>query len=323
MKIAILDGNNLAYKAYSVMKEGRSGLLTNSFGVPTTVIFSLLRTFHSLVVKSQFDHMVICWDTSGSYYRRGLFPLYKKHRVYTDMKDYFAELDAAREHLGIMGFNQAVAKGIEADDVIGYLAHSFKGMGHKVVVVSDDKDFYQIVKPGIRIYRPIKDNFISVDEVQEEFDLPPHELPRIKAITGEDTDFIPGVCTVDSKEMKLIKCNLGEKTAIKMVKGMKTLGEAIEKWEDKPKTKRPFKQILLDNKQQILMSYKLARIRTKEKYYLEWEKVLLKGLMETVLVKKPVKLKTVIKLKNDLEFKAINVPFILRGVGINLGVKTL
>ncbi len=324
MRIAILDGNNLAYKSYSVFKESRSGLLTNSFGVPTTVIFSLLRTFHSLVQKTQFDHVVICWDTSGSYYRRGLFPLYKKHRVYTDMKDYFLELDACREHLEIMGFNQAIAKGIEADDSIGFLAHTFKDQGHKVVVVSDDKDFYQIVRPGIKIYRPIKDCFMSLDEVLEEFEgVPPRELPRIKAITGEGTDFIPGVCDIDEKEMKLIKCNLGEKTAIKMIKGMKTLGEAIEKWQDNPKTKRPFKDILVAKKKQILMSYKLARIRTKEKYYLDWEKVLLKGLMETVLVKRKVKLKTVIKLKNDLEFKAINLPFILRGVGIDLGVKSL
>src|SRR5690348_6984651 len=131
MRIALIDGNNLAYKSYSAFKEGKGGLLTNSVGIPTTVIFSLLNTFENLTKNVQFDRIVLFWDVTGSYYRKSLFKFYKKHRKYVDMADYFAELDSAREHFERMGVNQIILKGFEADDLIGYLAHKLKYMGNK------------------------------------------------------------------------------------------------------------------------------------------------------------------------------------------------
>lgn len=318
MKIAIVDGNNLAFKAYASFKESRQGLLFNSVGIPTTVLFSLLRTFSDLANKTSFDRIILCWDTSGSYYRRGIFKLYKKHRKYIDMKDYFEELDAARRHFDILGFNQAVAKGVEADDVIGFLAHSYRKQGHKIVIISDDKDFYQIIKKGIKIYRPCMEKFISTEEISDEYDFHPSRLAMVKAITGEDGDFIPGACEVDEKNIKLIKCSLGEKTAIKILGNHKTISQAIEAWQDNPKSTRPFKEILVKRKNQILKSLKLARIRVKEKYYLDWEIPLLKELVAKSLEERTPKLRTVIRLKNDLEFKTVNMPYILKQMGIKL-----
>jgi DNA polymerase-1 len=234
------------------------------------------------------------------------------------MQDYFAELDAAREHLETLGFNQIVAKGIEADDLIGYIAHTLRALNHNVIVVSDDKDFYQIVRKGIKIYRPIKEEFKTFDDVVDEFGMHPRELPRIKAITGEDTDLIPGICELDKENLKLIKCGLGEKTAMKMVMGKKSLSEAIETWQDPPRTKRPWKEKLVTNKNRIFMSYKLARIRVKLKHYLDWEKELLKDIDKRALEDKRPKLKTVIRLKSFLEFKTVNIVNVLKNLGINV-----
>lgn len=318
MKIAIVDGNNLAFKAYASIKDSRGGLLKNSYGVPTTVIFSLIRTFADLAEKTSFDRIVLCWDITGSYYRRGIFKLYKKHRKYIDMKDYFEELDSAREHFGTFGFNQITAKGIEADDLIGYLAHTFVKQDHKVVVVSDDKDYYQIVKKDVKIWRPIKAEFKTYEDVVDEWDLKPFEIPRAMAITGESGDFIPGVCGIDDKKMELIKCGLGDKTAVKIIKGRKSLTEAIEQWQDNPKAKRQWKPIMLEKKNMIFKSYKLARIRTKIKHYLDWEKELLKDVEVKALEEKKPKIKTVVRLKNYLEFKTINIVYILKKLGIKV-----
>jgi DNA polymerase-1 len=316
MKIAIIDGNNLSFKIFSAMKESRGGLLKSTMGVPTTVIFGMLRTLNFLAMKTSFDKVVICWDVSGSYYRKKLFKLYKAHRKYVDMKDYFEELDSARMYLRKLGINQAIAKGIEADDVIGFLSHKFVDMGHSAVIVSDDKDFFQVTKHCVKIYRPVKDEFINESEVFEQFGMKPHLLPRIKAITGEDTDFIPGCCDINEKDKKLIKCGLGEKTAMKLLAGKKDLKDAIEnceleKWKDKLKEKR----------KQIFLSYKLAKIRTKVDKYQDWERPLLYMAIEDAFEERKIKVRKVSRLINMLEIKAMNVPFILKRLGVKLDVE--
>jgi 5'-3' exonuclease len=316
MKIAILDGNNIAFGIYSTFKESPRGLLRNSFGVPTTVIFGLLRTFSVLAEKTSFDRIVICWDVTGSKYRKKIFPLYKSHRKYVDMKDYFDELDSARLYIEKFGFNQLIAPGIEADDVIGYFSSFLVEKGNEVIIISDDKDFFQLVRKGIKIYRPIKDMFVTRRFVVDEFGVSPKVLIKAKAITGEDTDFIPGVCDINVEEKKLIKCRLGIANALKILNGKKTLVEAIDtcsidKWKNKLKEKR----------EQILVSYKLARIRNKEKFYEDWELNLLKSLEPKALEERQVKIKEIVKLSNDLEIKAFSVPLVLRKIGIKMDKK--
>lgn len=313
MKIAILDGNNIAFGIYSSFKESPRGLLRNSFGVPTTVIFGLLRTFSALAQKTSFDRIVICWDVTGSKYRKKIFPLYKSHRKYVDMKDYFGELDSARAYIEKFGFNQLIAPGIEADDVIGYFSSFLVKNGDEVIIISDDKDFFQLTRKGIKIYRPIKNEFVTKSFVMEEFGVKPKILIKAKAITGEDTDFIPGICDINVEEKKLIKCGLGISNALKILNGKKTLTEAIDtctmdRWKDKLKVKR----------NQILLSYKLARIRNKEKYYEDWELKILKSLEPKALEERRVKVKDIAKLANDLEIKAFSVPLTLRKIGIKM-----
>jgi DNA polymerase-1 len=314
MKVAILDGNNMSFAIYSQFKESRGGLLKTSMGIPTTVIFGLLRTLDALVKKTEFDRIAICWDVSGSYYRRKLYPLYKKHRKYIDMKDYFAELDSARKYLEIFGVNQCIAKGIEADDIMGYLAWSLKEQGHRVVIISNDKDFYQVLKKeSIKIYRPIMDQFKTERDIVEESGVKPKQLIRMKALMGEDSDFIPGCLDVDETNMKLIKCQFGEAAARKVLFEKKNLADAIdnceiEKWKERLKAKR----------KQIMVSYKLARIRTKEEMYEDWEKELLKGLVDKATQQNQIKVKKILRINNDLEIKLVNIPQVLRRLGIKV-----
>ena len=316
MRVGILDGNNMAFKAFAAMKESRGGLLTNSVGVPTTVLFSLLRTLSDLSAKIKFDRIIVCWDITGSYYRREFFPLYKKHRKYIDMQDYFAELDACRDHLEQLGINQVIVKGIEADDLIGIIAHKLRPT-HRVIIISDDKDFYQVVREGIKIWRPIVNQFKTCDDVIEEYGNNYAKLlPRIKAITGEDGDFIPGVQDIDEKNMKLIKCGLGEKTAMKIL-GKQRLYEAIHNWKDNPKSKKQWGPLLLAKENQIMKSWKLARIRVKIKQYKDWEQKLLENIEIKVLEEKKPSLKKVLRLKEFLEFKILNLVGVLKSLGVN------
>jgi 5'-3' exonuclease len=315
MRVGILDGNNICYKSYASFKESRGGLLTNSVGIPTTCLFSMFRTLLDLVVRIKLDRIIVCWDITGSYYRREFFPLYKKHRKYVDMQDYFAELDACRDHLEQLGINQVIVKGIEADDLIGIIAHKLRPT-HRVIIISDDKDFYQVVREGIKIWRPIKNEFKTYDDVKEEFGMEPQHLPRIKALTGEDTDFIPGINDIDEKKMKIIKCGLGEKTAMKIL-GKQRLYEAIHNWKDNPKSKKQWGPLLLAKEKQIMKSWKLARIRVKIEQYKDWEQKLLENIETKVLEEKKPSLKKVLRLKEFLEFKTLNLVGVLKSLGVN------
>ena len=319
MNVCLVDGSNLAFKSYSVLKESRSGLLTNSFGVPTTCIFGLIRTFNALVDKRAQDRIIVCWDVKGgSYYRKKLYPLYKKNRIYTDMKDYFDELNACREHLDQFGFNQASATGIEGDDVIGYLSRKYSDEGHKVLIVSDDKDFFQLVRKNVKIFRPCKDEIVNLDQVIEDCKVKPFQLAKLKAITGEDVDFIPGICDVDIENKKLIKVGLGPAAAIKILGTHKTLNNAIDAWQDAPKAAKQWGPILKAKRDNINISYKLARIRTKDKMYGDWELKLLHELKPRMLEQRTVKFKTVQRLAVSLEFKTLSIPMILKKLGIDV-----
>ena len=326
MKIAILDGNNICYKIWSAMNEGKSGLLKTSEGIPTSVIYGLLKTINSLTEKTRIDRFVVCWDVGGgSKYRKSIYPLYKGNRSYKDMGDYFKELDSVRDYLDVFGIRQGIAKGIECDDLIGYLSAIYSDMGNSVIIVSDDKDFYQLVKKTgnggmatgkIKIFRPIKNEFINYEEVKEMFGgMLPRHLPRIKALTGEDSDFIPGVADIDEKNRKLIKKGLGEKTAMKILYGKKNLREAIDlcnlnRW----------KELLKKKRKQIKLSYKLAKIRIWKDDYQDWEKKVLDVSLEKIIYseKVGVNIRKINRLVNALEIKSFNVIGLLRKIGVNL-----
>lgn len=313
MRIAIFDGNNSAYKVFQQFSQSRGGLLSNSFGVPTTITFGMLRTLNYITNKMNFDKTIICWDVTGSYYRRKLFPLYKKHRTYKDMQDYFKELDSARKYFETFGINQGIARGIEADDLIGFLARTFSDRKDKAFIISDDKDFYQVVSNRVKIYRPIVDQIISKSFVEGEFGMKPSLLPRIKALTGEDTDFIPGCCDVDEKNMKLIKCKLGEKTALKLLAGKKNLKDAIENCSEEK-----WKEKLLSKRESIFMSYKLARIRTKLAQYEQWEVEELNKVLEKFNSDIEIEAKKAIRIRDDLELKTIDIIQTLKRLGVKV-----
>lgn len=302
MKIAILDGNNLAYRIFSQFSESRAGLLTNSVGLPTTIIFGFLRSLSMLAERTSFDRIVVCWDVSGSKFRKKIYPEYKAHRVDKDMQDYYDELDACREYMKVFGFNQAVAKGIEADDVVAWLSKRLIDKKHKVVIISDDKDYFQLIKRHIRIFRPIKDEFVNKTWVENEFGVPPKFMALLQALIGDKVDNIPGIR------------GIGPVTGSKLISTYGTDIDSLitncehEKWGP----------IIKEKAEELKIYYRLTKLRIRNGEYEEWERVRLKKCLREAMDEKKPTLKRVIRLANDLEFRKINVPFILKRIGISV-----
>ena len=205
--IAFLDCNNLAYRAYFTTGDLSHG------GNPTGVIygfFNQLLTFLKTVGPGV--DLVFCWDGQGSL-RKEVYPEYKQNRVKTEEEkqakaELYEQFDKLRGLLlSDLGWQQNVWRrdGYEADDLIAWgVQHA---MDPQRVIVSGDEDLYQLLGWESYIFKPGKNILYSVTDFRRKYRIGPKDFAYIKALTGCDTDNVPGVPGV------------GDKTAVKYFLG--------------------------------------------------------------------------------------------------------
>jgi len=327
--VVILDGNNLSFGYYASFKDKSGGLLTSSTGVPTTVIFGMMRSLQAFTEHTAVDKTIVAWDVGGgSKWRKSIFPHYKGNRkgVYNDMQDYFDELVSARAYLESFGITQVPCKGVEADDVIGWFAHKYKRIGYKVIIYSNDKDYYQLVDKNCKIWRPIKEEFVGKEEVHERCSMAPKDLYKRDALIGQPKDNIPGICDLDEDGV-IVRSGFGPAKAHKLLYppncdwtgpslSLKDIHILLK--EGGAPVNEKFRDQLLKNWGQVKLSAKLARIRTRNKHYSDWELKKLKKLFKLSRKKLKVRTKDVIMLAENLDIRRIDVPFICRRAGVKL-----
>lgn len=315
-RVLLIDGNNLAYRQFIVMYEATGQLRTNT-GIPTTVAFGLIRMINAFVESFAVDKCIVCWD-GGSKYRKKIFPYYKYHREKAKWADdYYEEISTTREYYSKLGLQQAFVKGIEADDIIGYLTAKFRESKKKVIIFSDDKDFFQLAPFKVRTYRPTKMEMIGEIEMEERFGYPPRLLPKVTAFTGEQKDNIPGTGDLTDEHI-MTKIGIGPKGALKFLTkpegGYYSVTGAIKNFD----TSNRFYDIVRANRAQILTSYKLSRIRTKDTHYTDWELKKLEDIYTNAVLPATVKKSMVKNIKEYLEFRSINLINILGNLGVKV-----
>jgi DNA polymerase-1 len=322
--ILIIDGNNLAFKCYQSF--ARSGFLTNSFGVPTTLIFGFVNSLKMFAEKNKVSKTIVCWDVGGgSKFRKKLFPSYKGNRrdKKEDLQPFFDELVSLRGYLQQLGVSQMVCQGIEADDVIGWVACRSIAEGSKVIVYSDDRDYFQLLRfKGIKIWRPVTGKLHDRKMVEEELGCSVKLIPNLDALVGQDKDNIPGACELDEKGV-MKKFGFGPAKAIKLLlhpenKG-KTLRECREilKSADCPISSEHKKQ-LLKRWKQVRLSFHLAKIRTESKEYNDEEMKMLTLNYIEAHRKIEIQSSDVVRLCNMLDIRSKDVVSILKSVGVNV-----
>jgi len=320
MKILVIDSNNLQFRVWASFQEGRSGPLQTSMGVPTSIVFGMLRSLEAFTKMAQVDKTICCYDVGGgSKYRKELFPHYKGNREYKDMGPYFEESDSCRGYFKIFGINQAVCRGIEADDIIGWLAKKLSREGHNVTIYSDDKDYYQLLSKRVKIYRPCKEAFFTKKDLLAEHgaDFKPLYLPRIDALVGQEKDNIPGACELDERGV-MIKFGFGPAKAKKLLEPHWKLSKVREKLCFASGIAEKFQRQLLKNWEQVQLSYKLARIRQRDDEYTSDELEVLDGVYAAANEGTAISAKVVVKLVRDLEMSSIHIVPLLKSIGVNI-----
>src|SRR3954452_9969349 len=196
-ELFLIDGNSLAYRAFYALPE----TIATSRGFPTNAIFG----FASMLVKIFTDYgpkaTLVVWD-AGMSGRAEISDDYKAGRK--ERPDLLSEQWPHLQPLvEAFGYRNVKVPGYEADDVISTLAQRAKAEGIEVMVVTGDRDMFQIVEPGIRVMatsRGITETKVYDREaVIERYGIPPELIPDFYGLKGDTSDNIPGVPGIGDK----------------------------------------------------------------------------------------------------------------------------
>ena len=196
----LIDANNQMYRAYHApVRTGEGTLLRNAQGVPTNAVYIFVMMLRKLMKEHNPQFIAASFDLPGRTFRDDLVSDYKANRA--PMPDELAQqipmVHAACEALGVpnLTFDR-----FEADDVIGTLAVKAAAAGFDVAIVTMDKDFFQLVKDGIRVYNPRDEGaWFDAEGVKEKFGVAPNHVVDVLALMGDTIDNIKGVPGVGPK----------------------------------------------------------------------------------------------------------------------------
>lgn len=200
MKIALVDGYNLAFRSFYGMPE-----LTRKDGFPTGAIHGWVKTLGWLDNNAGADRLLVFFDLGGAQRQLAIREDYKANRTETPVA-LEQQIPVIKAWTKAMGYGAIEKDGVEADDLIASYACQLAALGHEIFVVSADKDLCQLVTEKIHVLAPPPTanprlGWRSLDPagVEEKFGLPPSMIADYLALIGDTVDNIPGLKGVGPK----------------------------------------------------------------------------------------------------------------------------
>lgn len=284
-KLFLLDAYALIYRAYyAFIKNPR----INSKGLNTSAILGFCNTLHEVIEKEKPTHLGVAFDPHGPTFRSEAFPEYKAQREATP-EDIRASVPIIKDILTAMNIPILQSDGFEADDVIGTLALKSGEMGVSTYMLTPDKDYGQLVRDNVFIYRPRHGGGYEVMDpaaVCQKYGIAsPLQVIDLLALMGDSADNFPGCPGV------------GEKTAVKLINEFGSVEQLLERTDElKGALKRKVESAVDD----IRMSKFLATIRTDVPVELNLDSLKMVEPNEAELR----------KLFNELEFRSLSDKFL-------------
>jgi len=233
------------YRAYHAM---RGGGLSGPGGKTTHAVYIFVNMLRKLIQDHQPQYIGASFDLPGRTFRDDMVSDYKANRapMPSDLAEQIPWVHEACEALGVPIIT---SERYEADDVIGTLAVKAAEAGFEVAIVTGDKDFFQLVHDGIKVYNPKEDGtWFDADGVKEKFGVTPEQVVDVLALMGDSIDNIKGVP------------GIGEKGARDLIAQYGSLEELLAHAADVPNKR--YREGLLGHADDARQSRELARIRT-------------------------------------------------------------
>jgi DNA polymerase-1 len=247
-RLFLVDAYALIYRAFFAFINRP---LTNARGENTSAAFGFANFLEDLREKYKPDYLAIVFD-AGDSFREEEYPDYKATREKMP-EDLYASLPGIRTMVEAYGDPVVELDGYEADDVIGTLATQAKARGIESVIVSGDKDFYQLVDDDVHLLNPgrggptgVSAEWVDPSNAAERFGLPPEKIVDYLALIGDSADNVPGAPGV------------GPKTAVKLLEEYGSLEELLERAEEI--SGKRAREALTDHADQVRLSKRLVTI---------------------------------------------------------------
>ena len=255
-KLFLLDAYALIYRSYyAFIKNPR----INSKGLNTSAIMGFLNTLNEVLTKEKPTHIGVAFDPHGPTFRSEAFPEYKAQREETP-EDIRKAVPIIKDLLKAYRIPILQADGYEADDVIGTLAEKAGSIGVETYMLTPDKDYGQLVRDNVFIYRPRHGGgyeTMGPKEVCEKYGIPsPMAVIDLLALMGDSADNFPGCPGV------------GEKTAVKLIDEFGSIEQLLARSSE---IKGKLREKVEEHVEEIKMSYFLATIKTDVPIELDME----------------------------------------------------
>jgi len=244
-QLFLIDGNSLAYRAFFALPES----IGTSDGRPTNAIYGLASMLVKIIDEHHPQGVVVAWD-AGYSGREVTYDLYKAQRKPRPdlLREQWPHLMPLVE---AFGYTNVKVDGYEADDVIASLVKQAREQGIEVMVVTGDRDAYQLVDEGVRVMstsRGITETKIyDRAAVEERYGVPPESITDLMGLRGDTSDNIPGVP------------GIGEKTATQLLQQFGTLEGVLESVDQISGKKR--KENLVEHAENARLSKQLATLQ--------------------------------------------------------------
>ncbi|GAB4362838.1 MAG: DNA polymerase I [Deltaproteobacteria bacterium] len=205
----LIDGHNVLYRTFFGLPR-----LSAPDGTPTHVVLGTARILMKILREERPAAIAAVFDTPEPTPRHALFPEYKANRLKAP-EDLSAQVPLVKETIDALGVPRIEIPGVEADDIIGTLSRIAEEEGMRVVIVSSDKDLYQLVSDRVVVRDGLKERAVGPKEVRETFGVEPRQVVDLLALAGDPSDNVPGVP------------GIGEKTAAALLSEFGTLEDLL------------------------------------------------------------------------------------------------
>ena len=215
--LMVIDGHSLAFRAFYALPVDS---FVSPDGQHTNAIHGFISMFLGLLKKENPTHVAVAFDISRYSFRTRIYPEYKATRGETP-SEFIGQVPLLQEALAAMGVVTLTKEDYEADDILATLAHQAGEKGFDVLVVSGDRDTFQLVNDRVTVLYPSARGVAELKRytpsaVEERYGVPPHKYPDVAALVGETSDNLVGVDKV------------GEKTAVKWITQFGSLDSVLE-----------------------------------------------------------------------------------------------
>ncbi|MEC9022527.1 MAG: DNA polymerase I [Pseudomonadota bacterium] len=238
--LILIDGSGYIFRAYHALPP-----MSRPDGTPVNAVYGFTSMVLKLVDDLEADWLGVIFDTARKTFRTDIYSAYKANRP-PPPDDLVPQFALIREAVSAFGLPQAEMEGFEADDLIATYSKKAAADGHRVTVVSSDKDLMQLIDDNISMMDPMKNTRISYAEVEKRFGVHPDRVVDVQSLAGDSTDNVPGVP------------GIGIKTAAQLITEYGDLDNLLAHAEQIKQPKR--RQNLIEFADQARVSRKLVRL---------------------------------------------------------------